>query len=86
MLIAMGYFIKWPEAYAIADQESSTVADALLTNFFCHFGIPREIHSAEGRNFESRLLQEILQRPGVSKMRTTPPPAPAVGRNVGTVH
>jgi transposase InsO family protein len=68
----MDYFTKWPEAYAIPDQEASAVADALVTNFFCRFGIPRELHSDQGRNFESRLLQEILQRLGVSKMRTTP--------------
>jgi transposase InsO family protein len=68
----MDYFTKWPEAYAIPDQEASTVADVLVTNFFCRFGIPRELHSDQGRNFESRLLQEILQRLGVSKTRTTP--------------
>jgi hypothetical protein len=59
LLIAMDYFTKWPEAYAIPDQETSTVADALVTNFFCRFEIPRELHSDQGRNFESRLLQEI---------------------------
>jgi transposase InsO family protein len=41
-------------------------------NFFCCFSIPQELHSDQGHNFESRLLQEILQRLGVSKMRTTP--------------
>jgi transposase InsO family protein len=72
LLIAMDYFTKWPEAYAIPGQEASTVADVLVTNFFCRFGIPRELHSDQGRNFESRLLQEILQRLGVSKARNTP--------------
>jgi transposase InsO family protein len=58
--------------YAIPNQESSTVVEALVTNFFCRFGIPRELHSDQGRNFESHLLQEVLQRLGVSKTRTTP--------------
>jgi hypothetical protein len=65
------YFTEWPEACVILDQEASTVADALLTNFFYRFGIPRELHSDQGRNFESRLLQEILQRLGVSKTPST---------------
>jgi hypothetical protein len=60
--------------------------DVLVTNFFCRFGIPRELHSGQGRNFEFRLLQEILQRLGVSKTRTPPPPAPAVGRHGGTLY
>jgi transposase InsO family protein len=68
----MDYFTKWPEAYAIPNQEASTIAEVLVTNFFCRFGIPRELHSDQGRNFESRLLQEVLQRLGVSKTRTTP--------------
>jgi hypothetical protein len=40
LLIAMDYFTKWPEAYAIQNQEASMVAEALVTNFFCRFGIP----------------------------------------------
>jgi transposase InsO family protein len=67
----MDYFTKWPEAYALPNQVASTKAEALVTNF-CRFGIPRELHRDQGRNFESRLLQEILQRLGVSKTRTTP--------------
>jgi hypothetical protein len=39
--LAMDCFTKWPEAYAIPDQEASTVADALVTSFFCRFGMPR---------------------------------------------
>jgi hypothetical protein len=44
-LIATQYVTKWPEAYAIPDQEASTVAEALVTNFFRRFGIPRQLHS-----------------------------------------
>jgi hypothetical protein len=72
LLITMEYFTKWPEAYAIHNQEAATVAEALVTNFFCRFGVPRELHSDQGRNFESRLMQELLERLGVNKTRTTP--------------
>jgi hypothetical protein len=53
----MDYFIKWPEVYAIPNQEALTVAEALVTNFFCRFGIPQELHNGQGHNFESHLLQ-----------------------------
>jgi hypothetical protein len=46
----------WPEPYAIPHHEASTISEALVTNFFCCFGIPRELHSDQGRNFESHLL------------------------------
>jgi transposase InsO family protein len=68
----MDYFTKWPAAYAIPNQEAATVADAMVTNFFCCFGVPRELQSDQGRNFESRLMQEVLQRLGVKKTCTTP--------------
>ena len=68
----MDYFTKWPEAYAIPNQEASRVADALVTNFFCCFGVPMELHSDQGRNFESRLMHEVLERLKISKIRTTP--------------
>jgi transposase InsO family protein len=71
-LVAIDYSTKWPEVYAIPNQEASRVTEALVTNFLCRFGKPRELHSDQGRNFESLLLQEILQRLGVSKTRTTP--------------
>jgi hypothetical protein len=68
LLIAVD-FMNQPEAYSIPNQETSTVVEAVITNFW-RFGILRELHSDQGRNFESRLLQEVLQRLGVSKTHT----------------
>jgi hypothetical protein len=39
-LNAVDYFTKCLEAYAISTQEASTVAEAVVTNFFCLIGIP----------------------------------------------
>jgi transposase InsO family protein len=72
LLVAVDYFTKWPEAYAISNQEAPTVTEALVTNFFCPFGVPTELHSDEGRHFESRLMQEIFQCLGMSITRTKP--------------
>jgi hypothetical protein len=62
LLIATDDFAKWPKVYATPNQEASTVADALVTNFFCRFGVPRELHTNQCRNFESRLRQQVLER------------------------
>ena len=72
LLIAMDFFTKWPETYTIPNQEASTVAETLVTNFFCRFGVPMGLHSDQGRNFESRLMHEVLKRLRISKTRTTP--------------
>jgi transposase InsO family protein len=70
--IAVNYITTWQEANDIPNQEASTVAEALVTSFFCRFGLPRELHSDLGHNFETRLMQEVLQRLGADKTRTTP--------------
>jgi hypothetical protein len=71
LLIAVDYFMKWPKAYAIPNQEPSTVAEGLITNFFCRLGVRWELHRDQGRNFEYSRLQPVLQSLGVSKMRIT---------------
>ena len=56
ILIAMDYFSKWPEAYALPNQEVVTVADVLVSQFFSWFGVPGELHSDQGQNFESSVF------------------------------
>lgn len=72
IVISVEYFTKWLEAYAVSNQESSTVAETLVTNFGCRFGVPREVRSDQGYNFDPSLTQEVLQHLAVSKTGTTP--------------
>ncbi len=72
VLVTMDYFSKWPEVYPIPNQEAGTVENVIVREFFCRFGIPMELHSDQGRNFESNLLKEVCMIPGIHKTRTTP--------------
>ncbi|CAI5685240.1 unnamed protein product [Oreochromis niloticus] len=72
VLVAMDYFTKWPEAYAVPDQSATTTAERLAEEMFARFGVPAELHSDQGRNFESKVFGEICRRLGVEKTRTTP--------------
>lgn len=56
VLAAMDYFTKWPEAYALPDQEVETVVDALVEGMFSRFRAAETIHSNQGRNFESHVF------------------------------
>jgi hypothetical protein len=47
------------------------VADILCTEFFSLFGCPTQLHSDQGRNFESELFAEVCRLLGVDKTRTT---------------
>ena len=41
-------FTNCVEAYAILNQEVTTVAKALFHNFCCRYGVPMEIHTDRG--------------------------------------
>ena len=66
------YFTKWTEALPIPNMEACTVAKVLVENVLCRFGIPQAIHSDQGRQFESKLFQEMCKLLGIHKTRTTP--------------
>ena len=71
ILVVGDYFTRWMEAYAIYDQEAATVAQKLVDNIFCRFGIPEQLHSDQGKQFESKLIQELCKILNISKTRTT---------------
>ena len=72
ILVAGDYFTRWMEAYAIPNQEAKTVADKLVNELFCRFSSPEQLHSDEGREFESELLKEVCKLLNIHKRRTTP--------------
>ena len=71
LLVGSDYFTKWPEAYSLPNQEATTVAEVLVKEFVSRFGVPRELHSDQGRNFESSVFQEMCRLLGIKKTRTT---------------
>ena len=72
ILVAVDSFSRWAEAYSLPDAEAATCISALYTNFFSRFGLPRQLHSDQGKNFESKLFEEMCRLTGVNKTRTTP--------------
>lgn len=71
IMVAIDYFSKWVEAYALPNQEAVTVAETLVKELFSRFGVPLELHSDQGRNFESSVFQEVCRILGIRKTRTT---------------
>ena len=72
VLVAVDYFTRWTEAYGIRNQEAATVAKKLVDEVFCRFSPPEQLHSDQGRQFESDLIQELCKLLQVRKTRTTP--------------
>ena len=59
IMIVSDYFSKWPETFAIPNQETTTVAKMLINNWISRFGVPMKIYSDQGRNFDSNLFQKV---------------------------
>ena len=76
ILLVSDYFSKWTESYPILNQEATTVAEKLVSEFICRFGVPRQLHSDQGTNLEltneSKVFAEVCRLLDIEKTRTTP--------------
>jgi len=72
ILVLTDYFTKWSCAFALPDAEASTCMRVMYDGFFSEFGLPKQIHSDLGKNFESKLFHELCLLAGVNKTHTTP--------------
>lgn len=61
ILVVGDYFTRWMEAYAIHNQEATTVAQKLVDELFCRFSTPEQLHTDQGSQFESKLIAEICR-------------------------
>ena len=59
VLVVMDYFQKWVEALAIPGQFATVIAHLLVTEVISRFGVPLQIHTDQGHNFESVLFKEV---------------------------
>lgn len=58
ILVICDCFSKWIDAFVIPDQASPTITRILVDEFICRYGTPLQLHSDQGRSFESK--QEVL--------------------------
>jgi hypothetical protein len=71
ILVIADYFTRYIEAYCIPNQQADTIAHKLVMEFIARYGTPLELHSDQGRNFESELFKETLKLLEITKTRTT---------------
>ena len=68
--VVQDYFTKWVEAVPIPNQTATRITSELV-KLFSAFGLPKILHSDQGRNFESTLLRQTLEAFGIRKTHTT---------------
>ena len=72
ILLVGDQFTKWMEAYPIPDQRAETVAHKIVYEYISRFGPPLDIHSDQGRTYESELMQQVCRLLEIHKTRTSP--------------
>ena len=72
ILVVTDVFTKWTEGYALPNIESKTVARKIAEEWVCRYGTPIFLHSDQGRQFESKVFQEMCRILGIVKTRSTP--------------
>ena len=70
-IVFMDYFTKWPEVFAVPDQQVSIVARLLVEEVIARHGVPEYLLSDRGANFLSDLVQEVYKLVGTTKINTS---------------
>ncbi|KAL0400189.1 UNVERIFIED_CONTAM: hypothetical protein Sradi_2362200 [Sesamum radiatum] len=71
LVVVIDYFTKWVKAEPLARIIEGEVMKFIWKNIVCHFGIPREIISYNGRQFQRRKIQEWCQGMRIKQRFTT---------------
>jgi transposase InsO family protein len=71
ILTAIDLFTKYAEAVPLRNKEVVTVARALVDVIMCRVGIPAQLLSDNGKEFENNMMREICRLLEIDKLRTT---------------
>jgi len=71
VLVIVDEFTRFAEAFPVKNMEADTIADKLVEEYICRYGIPEEILTDRGANFMSELFLELCRQLKIQKLNTT---------------
>ena len=71
ILVVTDLFTKWVEAFPLHSTESTTLATVLVDEIACWYGVPRSIHSDQGANLTSAVIQHLCLLLGMQRTQTS---------------
>ena len=71
VLMIVDQFTRWLEMVSLATQDAVSVAKAFFEAYVVRFGMLWHVHTDQGRNFDSELLQTFRSLLEAAKTRTT---------------
>lgn len=72
ILTYLDHFTKWADAIPVTNKEAETIAKALVSQLCCHVGVPIQLLSDQGKEFDNNLMAALCLLLGVDKVCTTP--------------
>ncbi len=71
ILVVTDHYTRFSQAFVTQNQTAATVARVLWEKLFSVLGIPEQILTDQGTNFDSKLIHELCELAGTRKIRTS---------------
>ena len=71
ILVVTDIFTKWVEAFPLRDTVATTLAKVLVDEVICRYGVPKSIHSDQGANLCSSVVQGVCNLLNIDQTRTS---------------
>ncbi len=71
IVVINDWFTRWPEAFAIPNQQDETICQLIVEEICCRYGCPEYLHSDRGSNFLSALSTKMYETFDIHKTATT---------------
>jgi hypothetical protein len=72
IVIAVDYFTKWDESMPTFNNTTDTTTCVFFNHIISHFGVPLQLVSDHGKNFENEIFMELSSRLGFSHNFSSP--------------
>ena len=71
ILVVTDLFTKWVEAFPLQAVDSVTLATVLVDEMVCRYGVPRHLHSDQGANLCSQVIDQLCKLLSICRTRTS---------------
>ena len=72
VLVISDYFTKYTDAFPLRRHTAPVVADIIMRRWIAYHGVPKQLHSDQGAEFDGHLVRQLSKLLGFAKIRTTP--------------
>ena len=72
ILVITDLFSKWVEAFPMRSTDTESLATILINEVVCRYGVPQYLHSDQGVNLTSKVIQSLCKQLGIQRTQSSP--------------